>query len=426
MRKSCDVVLVGTGLAAVVGAHQFLQAGKSVVLLNPDRGFFLENSELPLDPLWLRTDAKVSSKRLRRSLPDHVLRELREVYPGLIEYRNISQEIGESKETEFKDSEAPFVRSRSRMWLRSTPSLAAEDEELWHRIFVESADAGLKPLELDSLSAVIKVAGIEKKSLAQRQQELSRFEGILIPKVCDVDVGRYRNGFLEFLHQKVGPDEIIEDVSDITFQSREVRFYANGEFHRLDVREGVVVYWTPRLSGWIRKTLAPLSTKEALREYEPDAIRTWEEWMLVSRTPVSVDTVSAFGDLFVWGGDEGDLQGSQTGQNTIKILRAGELLEESSYNHPQSGMTWAGQKSFEELSRFCFDLIGWEKFTIRSFESRSIFEWRGGKGAPDFKKFWNVSANGLSTFVIHGCDGPVSEVVHRAQQSSKIFSGEPI
>ena len=79
LEGSADDALLGTGIAPLVAANHLLAQGKSVLLLNPDRDFFLEDSELPLDPLL---QGLPDPKRLTRSSPEQALAELRPDFPG--------------------------------------------------------------------------------------------------------------------------------------------------------------------------------------------------------------------------------------------------------------------------------------------------------------------------------------------------------
>ena len=82
MTFDSDVALLGTGIASLVAANHLLVQGKSVLLLNPDWDFFLEDSELPLDPMLLKMP---SPERIARSSPEFALEQLRPDFPGAIE-----------------------------------------------------------------------------------------------------------------------------------------------------------------------------------------------------------------------------------------------------------------------------------------------------------------------------------------------------
>src|SRR3954454_2505190 len=107
MPLDSDVALLGTGVAPLIAAQHLLTQGKTVLLLNPDWDFFLEDSELPLDPMF---HGKVTIDRLRRSGPEHALAELRPEFPGAVEFWAGKSEVG------FHDPEAPHVRQRARLW----------------------------------------------------------------------------------------------------------------------------------------------------------------------------------------------------------------------------------------------------------------------------------------------------------------------
>ncbi len=62
MTFDSDVALFGTGVAPLVAANHLLVQGKSVLLLNPDWDFFLEDSELPLDPMLLEMPSRIPSQ----------------------------------------------------------------------------------------------------------------------------------------------------------------------------------------------------------------------------------------------------------------------------------------------------------------------------------------------------------------------------
>src|SRR4051812_32191399 len=120
MQFDSDVALLGTGIAPLVAANYFLLQGKSVLLLNPDWDFFLEDSELPLDPLL---QGLPSPLQLNRSSPKHALSVLRPDFPGAIEFWS-----SQSKDKPgFHDLAAPHVRERARLWISSL-----EKDQLWN------------------------------------------------------------------------------------------------------------------------------------------------------------------------------------------------------------------------------------------------------------------------------------------------------
>src|SRR5690349_18293365 len=83
MQLDSEVALLGTGVAPLVAANHLMVQGKSVLLLNPSWDFFLENSELPFDPLL---KGRPSLERILKSSPEKALDELRPDFPGPIEF----------------------------------------------------------------------------------------------------------------------------------------------------------------------------------------------------------------------------------------------------------------------------------------------------------------------------------------------------
>src|SRR5947209_7249402 len=110
-----DVAVIGTGVAPLIAAKQFISEGRSVLILNPDWDFFREDSELPLDPLWPFNTREVTPQRLSRSQPDRALQVLGPDFPGSIEL------WPETRDKGFHDLSAPHVRSRARLWLNTGP-----------------------------------------------------------------------------------------------------------------------------------------------------------------------------------------------------------------------------------------------------------------------------------------------------------------
>src|SRR5689334_19548939 len=103
MPYDSDVALLGTGVAPLIAATYLLQQGKTVLLLNPDWDFFLEDSELPLDPLL---HGLPHPQRLLQGSPERALQVLRPYFPGAIE----SWSPNSSEQPGFHDPTAPHVR----------------------------------------------------------------------------------------------------------------------------------------------------------------------------------------------------------------------------------------------------------------------------------------------------------------------------
>src|SRR4051812_15789289 len=104
-----DVALLGTGIAPLIAANHLIAQGKTVTLLNPEWDFFLENSELPLDPMLPEPP---KPKQLIKNHPDQLLDVLRPDFPGAVEYWS-----ADTPRYGFHDLSAPHVRQRGRLWI---------------------------------------------------------------------------------------------------------------------------------------------------------------------------------------------------------------------------------------------------------------------------------------------------------------------
>ncbi len=418
MLKEVDIVLLGTGLAPLVAANQLLHQGKSVLILNPDWDFFTENSELPLDPLWAGPDTTVSSKRLRRNLSDAVLEELRPDYPGPVEFGVLPADA-QSTQKGYRDPHAPVVRARERLWIRTEgkPHDPSSDH-LLSQIYVETVDAGLQATELEGLSATRRFPGYAGR-------EPTAHWGIALQRLCEVDVNRYRTGVLEYIRHKLPADQLLCGVTQIEPRADELHFYSQGRMHSLKVREELIIFWTPKISPWIDRNFVahlPSSVKaQELDEYSPLGVRVWEEWGLISREGLNPNTVAHFGDIIAWAEIEGyPSTAALSSLHYLRVLRRGPLIDPKLVHHPESGLGGLSVESFQSISDLCQGFLRWERFSIRSMQVRYIFEWRGKKSAPGVDKFWRKEIFGVPTRIVHGCDGPMTEVVHRARQSAGV------
>jgi hypothetical protein len=391
MSLDSDFVLIGTGLAPLVAANQLLAEGKSVLILNPDFDFFLEDSELPLDPL-LDLETIVPSQ-LARSSPERVLGELRPPFPGSVELWTGTDLPG------FHDPSAPHIRQRSRLWV-------ASNEEEWEKceaFFVESSDAGLNPQILEGLALVKRFPGFSGKVSPQR--------GVMIPKLCDVDVSRYRNGLLEFVRERLGVERIVSSANQIELIPEGLRFHSQGSAHTARIREKVLVYWTPKLSSWI---LSQAKTREITPVF-PHGVRLWEEWSLVSRDVLDPSAVGAFKNLTVWTEIEGNPEDSLTPLNRLSVLRAGALAPVTEASRIAS---WASHDSFASLSELCNGFLKWDRFSIRNLKARALFEWESDAG-------WTLSESDPTIEIVCGCEGSLMDVVRRASQSVQAQAVRP-
>ena len=118
MSLDSDLVIIGTGVAPLVAAQHLSLRGKSVLVLNPERDFFIENSELDLDPLWPVASVVQDVERLKRN-PRF---ELRTVVSSLLFH--VSVGFGYTPETlrNLTISLAPFQRATSHRPARRSAS----------------------------------------------------------------------------------------------------------------------------------------------------------------------------------------------------------------------------------------------------------------------------------------------------------------
>jgi hypothetical protein len=403
-----DVALLGTGVAPLLAASRFLAEGQSVLIVNPDWDFFREDSELPLDPFWPLSQT-LKPDRLSRSLRKKALAALRPDFPGAIELwpRDAS---GGDKDG-YHDLLAPHVRTRSRLWvyplrekLRSGWNSLRETVET---MYLEASDAGLKPSVLDGPAPLRRFPGA-----AQRATPSEEYEGVLLPKMCDVDVKRYRNGLLEFVRERLGAERVVCAASQIEVTPDGIRFRAGGETRTARLRNGLIVFWTPRISSWIlscaKKSEVPLVV--------PRGIRHWEEWSLLSRDSLDLETVGSFEDMTVWAEVEGAPDG--TPSNRMAVLKAGPIVpfDISGIAAAPSNNKWLSSESFGALGRLCHDFLKWDRFSVRAVRPRAVLEWAEGVSTVSSLR----SRHGTTPFdikLVRNCDGPLVDVVNAARES---------
>jgi hypothetical protein len=381
MPSDSDVALLGTGVAPLIAAQHLLSQGKSVLVLNPDRDFFLEDSELPLDPLLPRP----SASRISESLPDRALSELRPHFPGAVEFWST-----DAAPTGFHDASAPHVRGRDRIWIGSPRNREAIEE-----LYVECSDAGLNPVLLDGIQAVRRFPGYSAPG--------GDGFGLLVPKLCDVDVPRYRNGLLEFVRERLGEERLVCSAAQVEPMPEGVRFHAGGSPRTARLTGGMLIFWTPRLTRWVLSQAKHFEVTPP----EPAGIRLWEQWTLHSRDPIDPKAVGIYEDMTVWC----DSEGTPGTSHALAVLRPGRLVPVDSVNTPQSGMSWAGDESFGSLTSLCTGFLRWERYSVRAMRPRAVFEWQPG-AQP-----WRLSFSEPASFVVPGCDGPLLQAVNAARKA---------
>ena len=390
MSLDSDLALFGTGIAPLVAACHLMEQGISVLILNPDRDFFLEDSELPLDPLLPLGLSSLKPERIKRSDPDWVLSQLRPGFPGAVEFAAGPDSGG------YRDASAPYVRSRSRLWLTDGALGPLED------LYVEASDADLNPLTIEGLAAGARFPG----GLARED----RLRGLSIPKLADVDVQRYRNGLLEFVLERLGPDRILCSAGQLEFMPGGIRFHSDAGGATARLKGGLVSFWTPRLTPWVLS----LAKEHGSAVQKPSRVRLWEQWGLVSRHPVDPSVVGVIDGAVVWAEVEGSpkAQGSAPFQR-LSVLRSAGAVDAARWGIPQELKGFASGESFEELSRLFHDRYRWEYVTIRSMKTRALLEWDGG--APSTTQIYEA---GTRLMLVPGSDGPLAEVVATAREAA--------
>ncbi|MBC7691605.1 MAG: hypothetical protein H7222_07530 [Methylotenera sp.] len=414
MPSDSDVALLGTGIAPLLAASTFLAEGKSVLILNPEWDFFSENSELSLDPLWPAATQGISLDQVRQSLPENVLANLRPHFPGAIELWPAQG---------YQDRFAPHVRSRQRLWVQSLDhrqrTQRVQDWQEIEDLYLRSADAGFNPQSLDGAVAYHRFPGSSntqgtRGSHSNPAPEPSlQTKGISLPKLCDVDVPRYRNGLREFIRDRMDSERVVTNASQIELTADGVRYRSGGTSHTSLLREGLMVFWTPRLTKWV---LAQSRKYEVVPKL-PRGVRTWEDWSLVSREAIDPTIVGSFENMVAWAETEG-APSSDAPIKSLAVLRAGALASlKSAEQVSAEASTWASGDSFRGLSRLCHDFLGWENYTVRSVRPRSIFEW---DQTPKVESF-SLLQGSYSARVVCAGDGPIFHVARAVREACQQF-----
>ncbi len=418
MRFDSDVALLGTGLAPLIAASRLLSEGKSVLLLNPDRDFFLEDSELSLDPcLPALGSGSLRVERLEAHLPEQAFEVLSPLYPGSIEMWPARANDSDV----YHDSSAPHLRARSRLFTGFGQEFARFED-----FYVEMEDAGLHPQLLEGLQAGKRFPGVAVASESVR--------GVLVPRICDVDVIPYRNGVLEFVRERLAPgqsERLLCGVSQVEVMPGGVRFRAGGAAHTARINDGILVFWTPRLTPWIlaQAKRAEIPSDEFARMM-PAGLRHWEEWSLVSRTAIDPGVVGVTRDLAVWAEIEGSPQRRDASstpalselEHRLTVLRGGRLQSVGSAS--SGGESWVSAESFEALGELLQGFLKWERFSVRAMRPRSIHDWGEPAGVRESTDPRQTLARVLSLrdpFVqlVSHCDGPIVDVVRSARDAAE-------
>ena len=400
MQFDSDVALIGTGVAALVAANQLMLEGKSVLLLNPDLDFFLEDSELPLDPFLHHLP---SADHLDLSSPQQALEILRPDFPGPIEFW-----APHSETQGFHDPMAPHVRSRDRIWIaskgHSTPWPSPwEDLE---NLYVESLDRGLNPKLLEGIAATHRFPGLHNPS--------ENFNGLLIPKLVDVDLIRYRSGLLEFVQERMASEKLMRRASQIEWMPEGIRFHSQGTLNTAKIKEGILVFWTPHLSSWVLQQ----AKRAELTPVLPSGLRIWQQWGLTTNEPLDSTYVANVEGQLLWADFEGP---PASAPRQLTVLQAGPLTSLNEFMLSKGGIPHsvhsASSSSFTALSKLCHGLLKWDSFFIQSLRSKAIFEWQN-------EKPWFLSKTNPFIRVVPASDGPLINVVRVAREACSTL-GEP-
>jgi hypothetical protein len=396
--RDSDVAVIGTGIAPLIAASHLISQGKSVLVLNPDFDFFLEDSELPLDPMFPLLADSLKPEKLVQQDAEHVLAELRPLFPGAVETWVTGSQLVPAPRG-FHDPDAPHVRQRNRLWIQSElgTSKSASSWSALEDAYVGASDMGLNPRILEGIHAGKKFPGFASSTESYR--------GLLIPKFCDVDVTRYRNGILEFVRERLGLGRFIVAATQIEPMPGGLRFYSGGKPCTARIEDRVLVFWTPRMTSWVMGQARRAEVEPKL----PRGIRLWEQWSLVSRDELDPEVIGTFEDMVVWAELEGNPASEKTGQkpDRLSVLRSGPLLKLGEI----SDSSWASGESLNALSSLCYDFLKWGQFSIRSMKPRAIFEW------PETNQ-WDFKSSSPRLSIIPGCDGPLVQVVRTAREAA--------
>lgn len=403
-----DIALIGTGLAPLIAAKRLLDEGRSVVILNPDADFFEEDSELPFDPLW-PSDSGVSIDRLRSAVAENAVKELGPDFPGALETWPAP--------SGYRDASAPCLRTRSRLWIQRQLSTGAPDPN-WlaiENLFVEAGDAGFNPQELDGILALRKFPGVTTQSTETTRlvDAAKTVRGIFVPRLCEVDVDRYRNGVLEFIRERLGRDRVICGVSQLGLIPGGLKFHANAMPRTARMSEALV-FWTPRITQW----LTSFAKKVQLELPMPRGVRLLEQWSLISRESLDPGIIASIDRMAVWAEAEGTPPDAGKGEKVdrLSVLQRGALVPIDALER-----RWASQESMAAMFRLCFDFLRWDKFSVRAMKTRAILEWpgewsrRSRENAPLPPPC--VEQGGLRVRIVMGCDGPLVDVVRSAREA---------
>jgi hypothetical protein len=403
MHLDSEIILIGTGIAPLAAASHLLSQGKSPLLINPDLDFFLENSELPFDPLLSQS---LSKRKLLSNSPQHALQEIQPIFPGAIELWPHPSKDRKG----YYDPTAPHFRQRGRLWIADSTDEGREEWEKLESLYLETSDSGLSPQILDGLPAIRRFPG------ASSYTDLYR--GLYLPKLWDVDLNRFRLGLLDYLREKIPAHRVIPSASQLEITPEGLRFYSQGAQITAKASQGLLIFWTPRLTTW----LIHQAKQHDFKLNSPLGVKLWEQWFLNLTEAPSPNTIGIYKDMAVWAHFEGSPSQNEperfgsslfphTTQAELTVLAANQFIPFRNLDSALSNIQWASTDSFSDLSHLCLDFLKWDLFTIRSFHARALFEWKESQALAQ-----SLSPVFPRVQIISRCDGPLVDVLQTVRQ----------
>lgn len=359
MSHTKDLICIGTGVAPLIAAAQALEEGRSVLVLNPDRDFFRENSELPIDPFYLsegylKNSTKVSpddfntlALRVRQSDAEKVHEKLKPYFPGsfdLISGDDLSPSVAS-------------VRSRSRLWVTQDRALAEDfalhlQEQDVHFQFAE----GVRALRF--------FPGISSRIFSAKHfEETEDYFGILMHRLADIDVDRYRLGLLDFMREKLGAEGILTHVSQLKIKEKDLYFHSPTQ-GPMQVEYGEVrFFYTPQMESWMDSIAHGLSQENQWHSFKNMFQPCfWEKWSLISRDPIDPTWVGQFDGMIAW-----------SENRSISILHKTQNSGNANARHANAMIPWVSHDSFKNIGSLCHQLLKWDRFSLRAVSVYSTF-----------------------------------------------------
>ena len=142
---------------------------------------------------------------------------------------------------------------------RPQDARAAGRWEAVEEMYLEASDAGLDPRVVEGIAAASRFPGFAGKEIEEG------LTGVMIPMLCDADVVRYRNGLSEYVRERLGPERLVVAATQVEPIAEGVRYHAGGKTLTARLRDGMMVFRTPRLERWTRPRTTTPRTVSARR-----------------------------------------------------------------------------------------------------------------------------------------------------------------